>query len=357
MTSTISPLDTASRSGSAIAAGLLAHYATRARDEPRNRPYHAIVCDALAREARLTGSRDIGTWRRLLGVLETHRDDERAATSSAVAANLVAIAAFGDPADYASLAWLADGLGHERLARLQHRAGRFLEADPALPWTTSAVRRLVAPDLAERLLRCPGTAPRAGRITESCSVAARALLFEGIDPDWALPMVDSVEELLEVTDHGSIVEWRHHLAMVAASPWSTYSRRLVELAVAADRPHASAAIEACVEMCREKHKDREREQVAQAIRRLVAVSGATQREFASWIGTSASRLSTYVAGTVTPSATMMLRITRTSRILEAERERDRESAGAVVLPDADRPGARAAGNLAVRGVGDRVVRG
>ena len=38
------------------------------------------------------------------------------------------------------------------------------------------------------------------------------------------------------------------------------------------------------------------------------MSGLTQRDFARRMGTSASRVSTYVNGLVTPSASMMIRI-------------------------------------------------
>ena len=45
----------------------------------------------------------------------------------------------------------------------------------------------------------------------------------------------------------------------------------------------------------------------------------TQREFAAMAGTSASRLSTYVNGLVTPSATMMVRIRRVSELVQTRR--------------------------------------
>jgi transcriptional regulator with XRE-family HTH domain len=50
--------------------------------------------------------------------------------------------------------------------------------------------------------------------------------------------------------------------------------------------------------------------VAAEIRRAVARSGLTRAEFASRVGTSASRLSTYATGRVSPSATLMVRIRR-----------------------------------------------
>ena len=81
----------------------------------------------------------------------------------------------------------------------------------------------------------------------------------------------------------------------------------------------AAVVDQFTEVCRDHNKEREREQVAEEVRRLVSASGVTQRQFAQWVGTSPSRLSTYVSGSVTPSASLMLRMARTSRLLQ---ERD-----------------------------------
>ncbi|WP_051393505.1 helix-turn-helix domain-containing protein [Glycomyces arizonensis] len=54
----------------------------------------------------------------------------------------------------------------------------------------------------------------------------------------------------------------------------------------------------------------ERETVAGSVRQAVAESGLTRAEFASRIGTSVSRLSTYATGKVVPSAVLMVRIDR-----------------------------------------------
>jgi transcriptional regulator with XRE-family HTH domain len=46
------------------------------------------------------------------------------------------------------------------------------------------------------------------------------------------------------------------------------------------------------------------------VRTLVAGSGLSKRDFAERIGTSRSRLSTYLSGKVVPSATLMVRMRR-----------------------------------------------
>ncbi len=54
----------------------------------------------------------------------------------------------------------------------------------------------------------------------------------------------------------------------------------------------------------------EREQVAREVRALISSSGLTAAEFAARLGTSASRLSTYSSGKVSPSAALMVRMRR-----------------------------------------------
>jgi transcriptional regulator with XRE-family HTH domain len=54
----------------------------------------------------------------------------------------------------------------------------------------------------------------------------------------------------------------------------------------------------------------ERNAVSAEIDRLVRTSGLSRAEFASLVGTSASRLSTYVTGKVTPSAALVVRMRR-----------------------------------------------
>lgn len=257
-------------------------------------------------------------WERFVRILEQNRDDPRSGARCAVLANLVALVVFDESADYAATVELAAQVGQPRLARLQHRASVALDTDPGMPWTTIAARRLVRWDLAARLGReIPDGVDE--DVATTCAVIAQNLLFEDIDPERDAPEpITSIDQLHDLVDRGSIVEWRHQLAAIAASPWGPYADRLLEIGRASDRPSTLAAIASAVEQCQEWCRDRERDQVAREIRHLVAVSGSSQREFASRIGTSPSRLSTYVRGTVTPSAAMLLRIQRASRMLQRQ---------------------------------------
>lgn len=286
------------------AGALQACYASAADDDPFGGGFHRIVAGVLDRADRVPAS-DAGEWSRFLGLVERDRHSASSALSCGVLANLVGIAVFGDDADFVTLADLTALLGVERVATVQHRSARFVELDPTLPITTAALRRIVA----------ASPHPTAGPILDS----AVALLLAGVDADRTLPIVRTTAELVGVVDGGSVLEWRHHLGMIAASPWSPYSQLLVDLATEAGRPLAAAVVARFTEVCRERNKEHEREYVAEEVRRLVVDSGTSQRLFAQWVGTSPSRLSTYASGTVTPSASLMLRMTRTSRLLQ-ERE-------------------------------------
>ncbi|MEJ7875367.1 MAG: helix-turn-helix transcriptional regulator, partial [Solirubrobacterales bacterium] len=66
-------------------------------------------------------------------------------------------------------------------------------------------------------------------------------------------------------------------------------------------------LEAVIESARERADTYERKAVVTELRALVNGSGLTQAEFAGRIGTSASRMSSYVNGGVVPAATLMVR--------------------------------------------------
>ena len=59
----------------------------------------------------------------------------------------------------------------------------------------------------------------------------------------------------------------------------------------------------------------DRAEVVARIRTAVERAGVTKAEFAASVGTSASRLSTYLNGKVTPSAALLMRIERTANSL------------------------------------------
>lgn len=67
-----------------------------------------------------------------------------------------------------------------------------------------------------------------------------------------------------------------------------------------------------IERARESHEAAERAEVAERVRAAVERAGVTKAEFAALVGTSASRLSTYLTGKVVPSAALLVRMERTA---------------------------------------------
>lgn len=118
------------------------------------------------------------------------------------------------------------------------------------------------------------------------------------------------EAVLTALERGGLSHWRRLAGAMRADPWGPVARA-VEEAIAADPPYGTGPLMAeILQRAREEQDRRDRAEVAAQVVDLVARSGLTRTEFASRIGTSASRLSTYLAGTVTPSAALLVRMRR-----------------------------------------------
>lgn len=77
------------------------------------------------------------------------------------------------------------------------------------------------------------------------------------------------------------------------------------------RPYGVAELmERVISDARQQVVAAERAAVAAEVAELVESSGLSRAEFAAAVGTSTSRLSTYITGKVTPSAALMLRMSR-----------------------------------------------
>lgn len=124
-------------------------------------------------------------------------------------------------------------------------------------------------------------------------------------------------------ERGDLADWHRIVAEIRADPWGRTARQVEEVLSHA-RPYGVAdAMETVLSRAREQAEASEHAAVTAEIREAAERSGLSRAEFASRIGTSASRLSTYISGKVTPSATLMLRIRRVA---------DRESARRVSAP-------------------------
>ena len=141
-------------------------------------------------------------------------------------------------------------------------------------------------------------------------MASRTLFRNvGADPDDPVETWP-IEAMQTVLDRGSLHDWRRVVAAVRRDPWGPVSRT-VEYVLSYDRPYgASLLLERAIAHERKRAEADEKRQVAGHLSSAVAASGLTKAEFAQRLGTSASRLSTYLSGTVTPSAAVLVRADR-----------------------------------------------
>lgn len=261
--------------------------ARRRRVAPGHQRPLEIVAEVLERTPDVP-VQDLDAWERLLDLVE-QRDGVHAIPSCSATANLFGLAVFGDTLDHEALADLAALYGHQRLARLQHRHASPLEHHPALPLTTRAVRRLVAPGLAARLEIDLMTCDRVEEIDDASLRAAHALLVQGVDRSWTVPVLDSVAELRDIATHGTVVEWRHHMAMVLSAPWSAYTDRIAELAQEAGDAHAASVVATFIDLSREHAAGAGLDPLRREIGGL-ATAGRS-------LGTPAGVVATYLGGT------------------------------------------------------------
>jgi hypothetical protein len=95
---------------------------------------------------------------------------------------------------------------------------------------------------------------------------------------------------------------------IRQDPWGEVADA-VEAAVEMDQPYGSGPLLLdVIAQARAVSPDEARRDVARLVAEMISRSGLSLRECARSLGTSASRLSTYTRGTVTPGADMLWRI-------------------------------------------------
>lgn len=125
------------------------------------------------------------------------------------------------------------------------------------------------------------------------------------------------EALVTVIDRGLVADWRPVFEELRRSPWGKVARRLEHYLSYREPDGAGTLFALALEHARVSADLADRAEVAARVRSAVVRSGLTNAEFARLIGTSASRLSTYLSGKVTPSAAMLMRIERAAVDLSA----------------------------------------
>ncbi|KAA0274109.1 MAG: XRE family transcriptional regulator [Acidobacteria bacterium] len=151
------------------------------------------------------------------------------------------------------------------------------------------------------------------------TVAFRNVSSRPTDPveDW------STEAVQAALERGDLAEWRLLVGAVDADPWGRSARQIEEV-LGHSRPYGTAELlERAIEAARARTGTEERAAVAAELRGLVRRSGLRQAEFARRLGTSPSRMSSYVNGAVVPSATLMVRARNVRRSRRRPSARDR----------------------------------
>ena len=138
-----------------------------------------------------------------------------------------------------------------------------------------------------------------------------SLSFRNVD---AVPNDDvrtwPYEALVTAVERGLVADWQPIFGEIRRSPWGPLARRLERL-LARRSPDAVATLfSLAIVRAREQAEATDRGAVAHRVTRAVARSGLSNAQFAELVGTSGSRLSTYLSGKVTPSAAMLVRIER-----------------------------------------------
>ena len=118
------------------------------------------------------------------------------------------------------------------------------------------------------------------------------------------------EAIVTTLERGLVSDWQPLFVEIRRSPWGKVARNIERLLSYESIQGVGPLFTHAIAKARQGADRQDREEVAQRVRAAVADSGLTASRFAADIGTSASRLSTYMSGKVTPSAAMLLRIER-----------------------------------------------
>jgi hypothetical protein len=125
---------------------------------------------------------------------------------------------------------------------------------------------------------------------------------------------------------GDIDTWKRIAGALKRDPYGRTARQVEEV-LEGTRPYGiSKALWEVLERARAHLEANERTEVARHVRLLIDRSGLAEQEFASRIGVEPEDLAAYLDGTVSPSASLMIRIRRLSdRFVKVKSTRSAES--------------------------------
>lgn len=161
------------------------------------------------------------------------------------------------------------------------------------------------------------------------------LQFRNVDAEPTDPVGTwPYEGLVAAIERGALSDWQRIAAELRAEPWGRIAASLDDYLGYADEDGVTALLGDALERARAAARDDATLAVASRVRELVASSGLTRGEFAARADTSASRLSTYCTGKVTPSAALMLRF---EQVASSARAEPKPPTGSDATPPPTRP--------------------
>jgi DNA-binding transcriptional regulator YiaG len=137
------------------------------------------------------------------------------------------------------------------------------------------------------------------------------LSFRNVDAETTDPVCNWPQEALQsALERGDISHWRRIVTEIRRSPWGPVARSVAQI-LTYSRPYGVAPLmERAIDRARTRSLQSEIDEVAGRIHAARDASGLSVKQFAAEVGTSASRMSTYLSGRVIPSAAMLVRIER-----------------------------------------------
>lgn len=119
-----------------------------------------------------------------------------------------------------------------------------------------------------------------------------------------------VEGLLTAVDRGALPDWRRIAHAVRRNPRGKVAAELRDVVAVAQDASAASVLERILHEALALEDEQDKEKAAEAMRTAFEESGLRRAQFAERLGTSQSRVSTYLSGKVTPSAALLIRAQR-----------------------------------------------
>ena len=146
--------------------------------------------------------------------------------------------------------------------------------------------------------RRPGSVPR--RAAEQAGATDRPIEF------WSTSAIRSALQ------NGDIATWQQIVVALKRDPYGRTARQVEEVLAGTGHYGISKALAEVLNRTRAHLEANERAEVARHMRVLIERSGLSRQEFSSRIGVPAADLAEYLDATVSPPASLMIRMRRLS---------------------------------------------